>query len=880
MISSLLTRAYIGVLWLYPAALRRQHGDEMVQCARLTLSHGAWRGARRLLVDTARSLPHEWLRVVRSGNPTPKRGESMRGLTRDVRYAVRLLWRSPGFTIAAALTLALGIGANTAIFSLADAALLRPIRVADPKALYSVNWSSAYPDYLAYAEHHDHFDGVIASTGTRVNAVVGGTAELVEAALVSGNYFSVLGVAPALGRVLTSIDDQRNGPTVAVIGYRWWRNRLGGDPKAIGTTIRINAVPVTIVGVAADGFRGTSVLERAQIFIPVTAAPRVQTGFFARPEMLDIRTMVWLSVTARLKPGVSPQTASAVLDATYRQFHPPEPGRPRDTIELKPLRALGRHDTSVYRFVGLLAMVVALTLLIGCSNLATLLLSRAAARRKEIGIRMAIGAGRGSIARQLLVESLLLSVLGGTAGLAVAAAGLRILERFQLPGGIEIEGLDLGLSWTVLGFTALIALGTGVLFGMAPAWRASRTDVLRSLREESRATSARSSLRATLVATQVALSLVLLIGTGLFLRSLVNVLRVPLGFNVARVATAAVNLGAARYSPARAKVFYDEALGKVRHLPGVTSVAWSTLVPINGSRMFDATVDGYRPQPQEEVYLYTSAVGPEYFQTAGTRVLKGRTFSTSDSASSPLVGIVNTAAVHQVLERPRPAERSYPRRRDLDSDRRCRRRRQDPGARRGAHPVHLPAVRAGKRGRTAGSGAPVRPDERRRDRAARTAAGRAQKPGPRRAGLHVTTFAWRVRQLIMPQQMGGTLFGVFSSLAVVLAAIGIYGVASYVAALRTREIGIGIALGADRSRIRTMVIRDGIGPVVAGVVAGLVLAWLGSGLAGSFLRGVTPYNPLTYAAVTLFFGCVAMAATWIPARRAAQLEPMSALRQT
>ena len=413
MISSLLTRAYIGVLWLYPAALRRQHGDEMVQCARLTLSHGAWRGARRLLVDTARSLPHEWLRVVRSGNPTPKRGESMRGLTRDVRYAVRLLWRSPGFTIAAALTLALGIGANTAIFSLADAALLRPIRVADPKALYSVNWSSAYPDYLAYAEHHDLFDGVIASTGTRVNAVVGGTAELVEAAFVSGNYFSVLGVAPALGRVLTSIDDQRNGPTVAVIGYRWWRTRLGGDPKAIGTTIRVNAVPVTIVGVAADGFRGTSVLERAQIFMPVTAAPRVQTGFFARPEMLDIRTMVWLSVIARLKPGVSPQTASAVLDATYRQFHPPEPGRPRDTIELTPLRALGRHDTSVYRFVGLLAMVVALTLLIGCSNLATLLLSRAAARRKEIGIRMAIGAGRGSIARQLLVESLLLSVTRG-----------------------------------------------------------------------------------------------------------------------------------------------------------------------------------------------------------------------------------------------------------------------------------------------------------------------------------------------------------------------------------------------------------------------------------------------------------------------------------
>ena len=462
----------------------------------------------------------------------------------------------------------------------------------------------------------------------------------------------------------------------------------------------------------------------------------------------------------------------------------------------------------------------------------------------------------------------------------MAAAGLRILERFQLPGGIEIEGLDLGLSWTVLGFTALIALGTGVLFGMAPAWRASRTDVLRSLREESRATSARSSLRATLVATQVALSLVLLIGTGLFLRSLVNVLRVPLGFNVARVATASVNLGAARYSPARAKAFYDEALGKVRHLPGVTSVAWSTLVPINGSRMFDATVDGYRPQPQEEVYLYTSAVGPEYFQTAGTRVLKGRTFSTSDSASSPLVGIVNTAAVRKYWSDRDPlngrirVDETWIQIVGVVEDAKIQELDEEP-----IPYIYLPFAQES-------AGGPLDPVH----LFVRTSGDETALLGPLRDVLrsldpdapvyNVTTFAWRVRQLIMPQQMGGTLFGVFSSLAVVLAAIGIYGVASYVAALRTREIGIRIALGADRSRIRTMVIRDGIGPVVAGVVAGLVLAWLGSGLAGSFLRGVTPYDPLTYAAVTLFFGCVAMAATWIPARRAAQLEPMSALRQT
>jgi len=864
-------RIYALLLRLYPRALRRDHGADMMQCARTMLSHGTSSGARSLFTDSLRSLPAEWLRTLSA---------MVTNVSRDLRYAVRLLWRSPGFSLAACLTLALGIGANTAIFSLADAVMLRPIRVANPQSLYTINWSSSYPTYLAYAAQKDLFDGVIAGTGTRVNAVVDGRADLVSASFVSGNYFGVLGVRPAVGRLLSPADDRRNGPTVAVIGYRWWRTRLAGNPDVVGRTIRVNAVPVTIIGVAAEGFRGTSVYQGSQLFIPVTAAPRVQTGFFANPRMLELQSMVWLNVTTRLKPGVAPEAATAALNAIHQQSTSGDSFRPRDAIELKPVTALGRNGANVYRFVALLGVVVVLTLLIGCSNLATLLLSRAAARRREIGIRMAIGAGRGSIARQLLLESIVLSMVGGTAGLWVASAGLQALARFQLPGGIEIDGLDLGLSRAALGVTALLTIVTSILFGVAPALRASKADVLESLRQESRATTARNGLRSTLVAIQVALSLVLLIGTGLFLRSLVNVVREPLGFDVAHVATASVNLGAARYSAARAATFYDAALERARALPGVTAAAWSTLVPINGSRVYDATVDGYQPRDRsDETFFYTSAVGPEYFAAAGTRILKGRAFSTTDSATAPPVAIVNASAARKYWSGRNPLEGRV----RLDDthwiqivgvaeDARIQELDEEPSPY-----IYLPFAQESQ-------GAPL-------DAVhlfVRTDGDEAALLGPLRDVLRtldpdapiydVSTFAWRVRELAMPQQMGGTLFGAFSALALLLATIGIYGVASYVATLRTREIGIRIALGADRAGIRSLVLRQGATPIVAGMACGLMLSLFGSRLAASFFRGITPHDPATYIAVMVLLGIVALASTWLPARRAARQDPLSALR--
>jgi putative ABC transport system permease protein len=886
MIARAFERLYAFLLYAYPPDLRRTHGADMRQCARATLATRGAAAVPRLVADLSVSVPREWTVAL---SDLSLKGLLMNGTGRDVAYAMRLLWRSPGFTLAAVLTLALGIGANAAIFSLADATLLRPLKVANGSELYMIKFSSAYPDYRAYTERQDLFNGVVGTSGARLNAVADGQAELVDSRFVSGNYFGVLGVSPAAGRLLGPADDVPNGPILAVLGYRWWQTRFGGDPSVIGKAIRVNNAPVTIIGVAAKDFRGTSLYEATKLFLPITQTPRVQTGFFSRPEMLTNRGMVWINVIARLKPGVTPPAAAAGIEAVYRQFHPLRPGSRPDPFELTPLRTRalgGTNESSVYRFVGLLGGVVALTLLIGCANLANLLLSRAAARRREIGVRMAIGAGRGRIARQLLIESLLLSTIGGAAGLYVAAAGLHLLARFQLPGGIEIDSLDLRLSGAALAFTAIVTGATGLLFGLAPAWRASQTDVLGSLRDESRATSAQSGVRSTLVAAQVALSLVLLIGTGLFLRSLGQSLRVPLGFRVDGVATASVNLGAARYDVARAAAFYDEALARVRRIPAVTAASWSTVMPILGSRVFTAKVEGYQPQADEDVRFYNAAVGPEYFQAAGTRLLRGRVFTSADSASAALVGIVNEAAVRKYWQGRDPLQgRLAADRPDVRSaeqwiqivgvveDAKVEELDEEP-----IPYVYLPFAQ--ERGGGSINAAHL---------FVRTGGDADALLGPvseqlgaidRDAPVYdVSTFAWRVRQLVMPQRMGVVLFGVFSALALTLAAIGIYGVASYVAALRTRELGIRIALGADRARIRALVLRQGSVPVAGGLAAGLAIAAGGSQVAAAFLRGVPPRDPMTYAVVATLLAAIALAATWIPARRAAELDPIRALRQ-
>ena len=869
-----LLRLYALALRAYPPDLRRSHTAEMLQCARADVAARGAAALPRLFVDLAVSVPREWLLVTK--------GVPMNGILRDVAYALRLLRRNPGFSAAAVATLALGIGANAAIFSLADSTLLRPLKVTRPAELQVMRFSASYPDFLEFQQRRDVFTGIAGSAGGRVNVVAGGGGEFVAAGFVSGNYFDVLGVPPAAGRVLRVEDDDRNGPGVAVLTERLWRTRFGADPGLIGRTIQINNVPVTVVGVAAAGFHGTSVSEPFHLFIPIAQTPRVQTGFFARPAMLTNRNMSWVNVIARLKPGVTPAAAASAMDAVYRQFHPPGPRTRPEPVTLTPIgqRSLGSGVDSVQRFVILLAAVVGVTLLIGCANVANLLLARAAARRRELGVRLAIGASRARVFRQLLVESLVLAVAGGAASVVVASLGLRLLARFQLPGGIEIDALGLAVSGPVLGFTMLAACGTGLLFGVAPAWRAARADAIGSLRDESRASTARSGLRSTLVAAQVALSLVLLAGTGLFLRSLTASLRAPLGFRVERVATASVNLGAARYTPARAHEFYGEAIARAKRLPGVTAAAWTSLVPTLGARSMSATFEGYQPAPQEDPHVYNTAVTPEYFEASGTRLLRGRSFTPSDTPSSPLVGIVNDTAARTYFA----GREAVGGRLKVDEDHWIEivgvaedttlrdigdapepflysPFTQDPFGEQ-VNTVHLLVRTSGDEEAILG---PL--------------AGALRAIDPHAPVYDVSTFAWRVRRLVMPQRMGAALFGAFACLALALSALGIYAVASYVTRLRSREIGIRIALGADRERIRQLVLRQGAAPVAAGVAAGLAASALGGQFAGAFLRGVTPRDPLTYAGVTLVMVLVAAAATWLPARRASATDPITALRR-
>ncbi len=800
----------------------------------------------------------------------------------DLRYSVRLLAKTPGVTAAAVVTLALGIGANTAFFSLAEATLLRPIKVADPRSLVVFTWSSSVPDFREYVDRTDVFSGTTAIGGAgRLSVTVDGGTELTSGAFAAGNLFDVLGVPALHGRTLQRSDDVAGATPVAVISHAYWLKRFGGLQSVIGRAIRINNSPVTIVGVAPRHFRGISLLSSPSLYLPITTAPAIRTGFFARIDATNNRNFVWLRVVGRLRDGVGIEQAAATVEAMYRQQHPPPPGRVPEKLRLMPLTttALGGDAPLVRRFVMLLLGVVSLTLLIACANVANLLLARAAARRREMGVRLALGATRARIVRQLLTESLLLAVLGGAAAIAVARVTLGLLSAYRLPGGIPIEGLDLSINMIALSATAALSTLTGLIFGIVPALRASRTGLLQAVREGSRTTTARSRMRTSLVAVQVALALVLLVGSGLFLRSLVNAVRKPLGFDATGVVSASVNLGLARYSETRAVEFYRSSLERVTSMPGVTAAAWTNLVPTVDLMMWRVDIDGYQRKADEEMTVNAAHVGSGFFRTVGTRLLAGREFQPTD-ASRELVGVVNQTAarkywpgrspiggrvkmrggwltvvgvvedtVQQLEETPSPFLYL------------CFDQWLSGPSTVGLDPVHLFV-------RTTADAELFVPMLR----------GQLQSIEPELPLYDVQPFARRVEALTMPQRMGVALFGVFSVLALTLASIGIYGVASYVSALRTREIGIRLALGARRPEIHRLVLRQGLIPVAVGIAAGIALALIGGRAASRFLYGVRPADPVTFAAVATLLALFALLATYGPARRAARVDPVVVLR--
>jgi predicted permease len=748
--------------------------------------------------------------------------------------------------------------------------------------------SSAYLDYQEYAAQRNVFTDAIATGGgrTRINLIVHGASHLASCTFVTGNTFEVLGIPAETGRVLLPSDDAGPGrPIAIVLGFDFWSSRFGRDPSLIGRDVTINGVPATIAGVARKNFRGTNLSSNPEVYLPVTSVTQVlRTGFFATENPLRNRGFAWLTVIGRLREGVTMAQAADALDSMYARQHPSGArpiGRPLRLARLSD-RAFDRDDTQgIQRFVILLVGVVALTLLIGCANLANLLLARAAARHREIGVRIALGATRGRLIGQLASETFVLAILGGAAGLLVAHLTLQLLSSYQLPGGIDIANLGLALDATTVLATAALTLLTGVLFGLAPAWSASGGDLLQSLRGAGGG-SPKSRLRASLVAGQVALSLVLLAGTGLFLRSLGHALNTPLGFVPDRVATASVNLGLSGYTPSRATEFYATALELISAIPGVSSAAWSSLIPTNGSMMATVQVEGYIPRPGEEARVLLSQVGPQYFRTVDTRIVRGRAFEAADSPSAPRVAIVSEAAARMYWEVGREAiggrlkmdggdwvtvvgvaenstiselgERAFPFV-YFPFD-------QDIGFGSLLGPAHLIVG-------TADDPAAALPAIR----------DRLHVLDPRVPIFDLQPLSFHIRELVMPQRMGAALFTLFSVLALSLATIGIYGVASYVAGLRRREIGIRIALGANRRAIGRLLVSEASTPVVAGLSIGIALALWGARFATAFVYEVSPWDPLTFSGVTLLLGLLALVASYIPARRAARMDPIVALRQ-
>jgi predicted permease len=891
------SRLYRLVLYLYPPGFRRAYGREMEQCVgRMRMAASTRRAfTLRIIADLAGSLVREWCSLFRRSLPAsrPRRprwfstGEVMKHMLNDIRFAARLLARDPLFTMAAAGTLALGIGANTAMFSLAEATLLRPVSVVKPHDLVTVPWSSSYPDYREYtASTSGAFAGVLATSSGRFNLTIDGASELQNGLYVSGNAFSVLGVNAAAGRTLLPADDAGPGaPVAGVLGYDFWQRRFGGDPGAIGKVIRVNGRPVTIVGVAAKGFRGLSLSSRAAVFVPLTSITQIETGFFARPAVLEHRGLVWLNVVGRLRDEVSIEQAGSMMDTLYRRLHPPGPGQMPEKLTLTPLltSALGSEDGALRRFVMLLIGVVALTLLIGCANVANLLLARAARRRRELGVRAALGAGRGRIVSQLLVENIVLGAISGVAAIAVADVALRWLGAYQLPGGIDMTNLGLTVNGAAIGITAALSIATALLFGIAPAWRASRADVVSTLRGDSRAIATGSRLRATLVAAQVSLSLVLLAGTGLFLRSLLHAVDIPLGFDVKNAVTISASAGLARYDAGRARAYRASALEQVRTLPGVTAAGWTAIIPTNGvmTTTLDA-IDGYSPRKGEALDVHTPQVGPGYFKAVGTRVLAGRTFDEIDVAAPSPVAVINQAA----------ADRYWAGRDPVGG--RVQASAKEPWFTvigvventivRSLNEAPVPFVYFPMEQAMGGFGTPL---------SATLMVRTSEQPGvilpivrerlraldPNVPLYNMNSFEFHVRELVMPQRMGVTLFSFFSLLALSLATVGIYGVASYVAALRRKEIGIRMALGARGQDIGRLVLVQGAIPVAAGIAVGLILALWAARLVSAFMFDVKPWDPLTFTIATAALGTLALLASYLPARRAAGLDPVSALRQ-
>jgi len=833
----------------------------------------------------------------------------MGNLAHDLRYTLRTFKKSPVFVGVAVLSLALGIGANTAIFTLVDQLLLRLLPVKDPQQLvlfwgrgrhYGSNngrYKLSYPMYEDFRDHNKVFSGMFCRHESSFSIAADGRTERVDGELVSGTYFQVLGVRAALGRVFTPDDDRvLGGSPYAVISYRYWQNRFAGSRDVLGKKLLVDGYPISIVGVSQAGFDGTDPGTSPQIRIPVMMQAQLDPQL-AEFYNLKNRRGRWVNVFGRLKPGVSLTQAKAALQPFFHQIldmevqekefshAAPETKQAFLKMSLELLPA-AKGDSNLRREFSspllVLTALVGLVLLIACANVANLQVARATARQKEVAVRLALGASRSRIISQLLVESLTLSLAGGACGLVLATWMDRALLNF-LPAGDAALTLSTTPDWRILAFTVGISLLTGIIFGLAPALQSTRPELAGTLKDQVGSIAGGTSvgLRKTLVAAQVSLSLLLLIGAGLFVRSLGNLKNLNPGFHTANLIGFAVDPPMNGYKPERSLDFYRQLRDGLDGLPGVESASLAVMPVLTGDEWDSSmAIEGFQHKPSETPDPHMQFIAPDYFKTLHIPILLGRDFRMTDGKDAPKVCIVNEKFARKFFKDGIAVGKHI----GMGGD---------PGTK---LDIEIVGVVGDTKYESMREEVPLevyRPYHQMNFVLGMYAYVRTtRQPEQTFANIRrvvnnldsnlpifqMKTIEAQMEESLITERLVATLSSGFGILATLLAAIGLYGVMAYIVAQRTREIGVRIALGASRHDVMALVMRDVFILTGIGIAIGLPAAWGLTRMVSSQLYGIQPNDAATVAAATIGIAAVALLAGYIPALRATRVDPMRALR--
>jgi predicted permease len=824
----------------------------------------------------------------------------MQTLWQDIRYAVRMLTKNPAFSAIAILSLALGIGANTTIFTVVNAILLNPLPVKDASRVMeldtvdtkthvttanTVKLGMSYPNFQDYARQTQLFSAMTCLVGPLPLTWSGGAEpRQLQAQMVSASYFDLLGVRPAAGRFFLPDEDTKpGGNNVAVLSYSLWTNKFGANPNTIGQVLTLNATPYTVIGVAPRGFKGTFTFNNAEeIWIPVSMYPQALAGFF-KDNFNDRRFLAMTAAYGRLRDGISMAAAEASLKTVAAGLESAFPkenaGR---SVALTPLAeaAVGVNNRSQITLAGGLMMgIVGLVLLIACVNLANLLLAQAAGREKEIGVRAAMGASRGRVIQQLLTESIVLAFLSALVGMAIAYGGRTVLWSFR-PPFIANSDIDLGFDSRVLLFTLSVALLSAVLIGLVPALKAARPNLIEVLKVGGRGNTvgwASSPFRSMLVVTEIALALVALVGAGLFIRSMENAQRIDPGFESSRLFLFNFDLGALHYDEGRGQQFFRAAIERAQSAPGVESATITDAPPLIGG--FARTIF---PEGQDEASGYRGTltgindIAPNFFETLRIPLVGGREFTDNDRATTKPVAIASEAMAKHFW----PNENAVGKRFHFFGDPTLREIvgvvRNTVVGNIGEEPqplAYLPLAQnyspfATMAVRTIGRPEGVISGVR----------SQVQSLDSNVALTNFLTVGELIGQGLWAPRMGAALLAVFGGLALILAIIGVYGVLSYSVNQQTREIGIRMAMGAQTGRVLGLVVGQGMRLAAAGLILGLIVAFAAMRIMTSLLFGVSAHDPIAFVGVSLVLALAAVLACYIPARRATKVDPIIALR--